>query len=92
MTSTSRPVIAYEPPDLAGEDEGVAGLQHLEIALLHLADLAPGRGALPAGDAHDEHGRRDDGADVQPVAQGGLGVAHPPAGRPGPFTMRRKRS
>ena len=43
------PVTPDQAPDLAGEDEGVAGLQHLEVALLDLADLAPRR--APAAEA-----------------------------------------
>ena len=66
-----------EAPDRTAEDEGVAGDQDVDVALFDLADLAA---ATAAGQQADiEHRRAHDGADVQPVAQGGHGVAHTPA-------------
>ena len=69
---------ADQRPDLACEHEGVSGVEHLEHALLDLSDLAAAAPRLAHGDAHREHSGRDDGADVQAVALGGLGVAHAP--------------
>jgi hypothetical protein len=66
-----------EGPDLAGEDEGVAELEDVDVALLDLADLPPGPAAHQQ--AHVQGRGPDDGADVQPVPQRGHGVSHPPS-------------
>ncbi len=76
------PLHAQQPPHLAAEDEGVAHLQLLDIALLDLADLAP-RPAAAGAQPQVQHRRADDGADIHPMTEDGLGVARPPAPVPG---------
>ena len=67
----------FKAPDLAAEQEGVAGGQLLEIPFLRLADLSTA--AVTAGRDPDVQGRaRHDGSDIEPVALSGLRIAHAP--------------
>ncbi len=83
-------VVAHglEGDDLAAEKEGVALGELGEEIFLHLAEHAPapadraGDGATllaaPAHQAHLDHRLLDDGADIEPILLGDVGVGDAP--------------